>query len=130
MFKFSDKSKAKLSTAHPKLQQLFYEVIKYVDCTVLEGHRDQATQDEYFRTGKSRVKFPHGKHNSLPSNAVDVVPYPIDWNDISRFYHFAGFVRGVAASLGINIRCGADWDGDFSFADQDFHDLPHFELED
>ena len=27
-----------------------------------------------------------------PSRAVDVVPYPIDWDDRERFHLFAGFV--------------------------------------
>jgi len=26
----------------------------------------------------------------MPSDAVDVAPYPIDWNDKERFYYFAG----------------------------------------
>ena len=60
--------------------------------------------------------------------AVDVVPYPIDWKDRARFYHFVGFVRGIASQKGIKIRTGADWDGDHLFNDQTFHDLPHFEL--
>ena len=60
--------------------------------------------------------------------AVDVCPYPIDWNNKERFYHFAGYVKGIADSMGIKIRWGGDWDGDTVFDDQSFHDLPHFEL--
>ena len=56
------------------------------------------------------------------------MPYPIDWNDSDRMYMFVGFVRGMAQVMKIPIRCGADWDGDFSMKDQKFHDLPHFEL--
>ena len=41
---------------------------------------------------------------------------------------FAGYVKGVAASLGIEIRIGADWNGNFTAKDQSFHDLPHFEI--
>jgi peptidoglycan L-alanyl-D-glutamate endopeptidase CwlK len=60
--------------------------------------------------------------------AVDVAPYPIDWSDLKRFYNFVGFVRGVASQMNIPIRVGADWDGDFHWKDQKFHDLPHFEI--
>jgi len=62
------------------------------------------------------------------SLAVDVVPYPINWNDLPRFYMFVGYVKRIADELGITIRCGADWDMDGWSKDQKFHDLPHFEL--
>ena len=76
----------------------------------------------------STLSYPKSKHNRQPSLAADVIPYPVDWEDSKRFYHFAGFVEGIAAAKGIKIRWGGDWDGDRSFADQNFHDLPHFEL--
>lgn len=125
---FSQKSLDKLNTCHPDLQKLFKEVIKHWDCTVLEGYRDQATQDEYYRTGKSKLKYPNGKHNKTPSLAVDVVPYPIDWNDKERFRAFGGFVLGVAATLNIPLRWGGDWNGNKNFKDESFIDMPHFEL--
>ena len=117
-----------LGSCHSDLQRLFNEVIKHYDCTILEGHRTEDRQNELYENGKSKVKFPNSKHNSFPSMAVDVVPYPIDWDDTRRFYMFVGIVRGIASQLGINIRCGADWDGDLEVKDQNFHDLPHFEL--
>lgn len=125
---FSRRSLDNLSTCHVSLQKLFTEVIKEYDCTVIQGERTKAEQDEYFRTGKSKVQYPNSKHNSSPSLAADVVPFPIDWENRHRFYHFAGYVKGVADTLGIKIRCGADWDGDNDFTDQRFHDMPHFEL--
>ena len=67
-------------------------------------------------------------HNSDPSRAVDVAPYPIDWNDTERFGRFAGFVLGMAAAMGIPLRWGGDWDRDNDTHDQKFNDLVHFEL--
>lgn len=128
MPKFGNKSKKNLSQAHPLLQELFEEVIKYYDCSVIEGHRTKVEQDAAFHSGKSKVKFPNSKHNSVPSMAVDVCPYPIDWNDRDRFYHFGGFVMGMAKALGIDLRWGGDWNNNNVFKDQTFHDLPHFEL--
>lgn len=127
-YKFGQRSMQNLNECHPDLQKLFSEVIKHIDCSVIEGHRGEYTQNLYYHSGKSKLKFPQSKHNQTPSLAADVVPYPIDWIDRGRFYHFVGFVRGIASQLGIRIRCGADWDGDNSFKDQSFHDLPHFEL--
>ena len=125
---FSKRSQDRLSTCRSELQTLFYEVVKGFDCTVLCGHRGRAEQTEAFESGRSKVRWPDGKHNSNPSEAVDVVPYPVNWNDLARFYFFGGYVKAKAEELGINIRWGGDWDGDTSVTDQNFNDLPHFEL--
>jgi len=130
MPKFSIKSETKLNSCHPDLIKIFNEVIKNYDCTIIEGYRSNTRQEELFDQGKSKLKAGQSKHNKVPSMAVDVVPYPIDWNDKIRFYHFVGYVKGVADQLNIKIRCGADWDGDNDLKDQTFFDLPHFELED
>ena len=128
MAKFGNKSKKNLSTCHEDLQKVFNEVIKYVDCSVLEGHRDERTQDRLFEEGKTKVRYPMGRHNSSPSRAVDVVPYPIDWEDRERFHLFAGFVLGVARRMGITLRWGGDWNMNFEVDDNNFYDFPHFEL--
>ena len=125
---FGERSMQRLSSCHPDLQRLFNEVIKYYDCTILCGYRNENEQNKAYKEGRPKVKFPNGKHNKMPSLAVDVAPYPIDWNDLNRFYMFVGIVRGIAAQMNIQIRCGADWDGDMTTKDQNFHDLPHFEL--
>ena len=125
---FSKESIDNLNTAHPILKELFEEVVKYFDCKVLCGHRGKEEQDKAFTEGKSKLKFPKSKHNSNPSLAVDVYPYPIDFKDIKRFYMFIGFVKGIATSKGIKIRTGGDWDGDTQVKDETFIDLPHFEL--
>ena len=128
MPKFGKRSLDNLSSCDKKLQVVFHEVIKTVDCSVLEGHRDKDRQNALFKEGKTKVKYPKGRHNSYPSNAVDVVPYPIDWDDRERFHLFAGFVIGIAKSKGINLRWGGDWDSDWQVNDNRFDDFPHFEL--
>ena len=128
MPKFGTRSKRNLYTAHPDLIRLFEEVVKNFDCTVIEGHRSKERQNKLFDEGKSKLKYPKGKHNATPSNAVDVAPYPIDWSDRDRFHYFAGYVIGIASSMGIKIRWGGDWDMDTQTKDNNFDDLPHFEL--
>lgn len=128
MPRFSQFSKKNLETCHEDLQRLFNEVIKHFDCRVTCGHRGKEEQDKAYHDGKSKLKWPESKHNKMPSLAVDVIPFPVDWDDTRRFYMFVGIVRGIAAMMGIPIRSGADWDGDMEFTDQTFHDLPHFEL--
>lgn len=128
MARFSALSRERLATCDDRLQQLFNEVVKHFDCTILEGYRPKEKQDAAFHAGTSKVQWPNSKHNKTPSQAVDVAPYPVDWTDLDRFRRFAWFVKGVASQMGIDIRMGADWDGDNEIKDQNFHDLPHFEL--
>lgn len=126
MPKFSEKSKNKLSTCDERLIEILDEVIKEYDCTILEGHRSIERQAELYASGRSRVKL--GKHNAYPSLAVDVAPYPVDWENRERFISFGSFLKGVAHSKGIEIRWGADWNSNWNFEDQHFDDLVHFEL--
>lgn len=138
---FGARSKSNLVTCEEPLQRIFFEVVQHFDCTVLGGRRSKHDQDEKYRQGLSKVKWPNSKHNcpdpddpdkeagpEVKSRAVDVAPYPIDWEDRDRFHYFAGYVMGVAASMGIKLRWGGDWDRDTQTKDNRFDDLPHFEL--
>jgi len=95
---------------------------------VLEGHRGITRQNQLYHQGKTKVLYPHSKHNTVPSDAVDVYPDPIDWGGTKRMYYMGGIIRGVAEEMGIPIRWGGDWDGDTEVADQTFNDLGHIEL--
>lgn len=130
MPKFGKKSLEKLNTCDKRLQLVLNEVIKTVDCSVLEGHRGEQRQNKLYDEGKTKLKFPNGRHNASPSRAVDVVPYPIDWEDRERFHLFAGFVLGIAKQLGVNLRWGGDWNINWFVDDNNFDDFPHFELVD
>lgn len=127
---FGKSSQDKLATCDPRLQKVFNEVIKHFDCIVIEGHRGEEAQNKAFAEGKSKLKYPQGKHNKIPSLAADVLPYPIDWNDTNRMRYFAGFVVGIAATMGIKLRWGGDWNQNTELKDNSFNDLPHFELVD
>lgn len=132
--KFGTRSRGQLDSCHPLLQQLFEEVVKVWDCSILCGHRNEADQEEAYATGRSALHWPNSKHNQHPSLAVDAAPWyaeespHIPWEDAERFRAFGGFVLGVAYKLDIPIRWGGDWDGDRTFTDQRLIDMPHFEL--
>lgn len=138
MPKFSKTSLDRLATCHPELQILFNEVIKFYDCTVLEGHRGKEAQEAAFKAGNTKLHYPYGNHNKSPSMAVDVAPYPVNFDNnvknLARFYHFAGYVLATAQRLfkdgkmNHKLRWGGDWDSDLQFNDQSFNDLPHYEL--
>jgi hypothetical protein len=128
MPEFSTASLGHLASCDVRLHRLFNRVIRTVDCTILEGHRGQARQEEMLRTGKSQAAWPNSKHNSEPSLAVDVAPYPLTWDDRERFCLFAGFVLGVASEMGIPLRWGGDFDMDWEVRDSIFSDLVHYEI--
>lgn len=121
---------ARLDSCEPALKSLMNEVIKHVDITVLEGHRTVDRQAELFSQGKSKLDGSPGKmskHNYSPSRAVDVAPWPIDWQDRERFIACAYYIKATADQLGIKVRLGADWNGDMRFSES-FFDAPHVEL--
>ena len=130
MPKFGKRSKERLKGVDAKLQNVLNEVCKYFDITVIEGLRSQERQDELVAQGKSKTKF--GKH--VHGKAVDIAPYPIDWNARYDFQYLGGFMLATAASMGVKIRWGGDWNASSLFKgqrttkDNSFDDLVHFEI--
>ena len=128
---FGKRSRERLETCHGNLQTVFNRVIEIIDCSVVEGYRDEETQNRYFNEGKSKVKYPNGKHNRNPSDGIDVCPYingSLSW-DARHCLFFAGIVIGISEMMGIKLRWGGDWDMDGEpVTDQEFQDLVHFEL--
>lgn len=126
MPKFSARSLKNLEQCHPLLQLLMYEAIKVTDFSVICGFRGEKEQNEAYSRGNSKLKWPQSKHNQTPSLAVDIVPYPIDWNDERRFRTLGTVVKEIWAQLpeekkeGWSLSWGGDW--------KTFKDFPHFEL--
>ena len=104
MPRFGKRSKERLRGVDAKLVNVLNEVVKYFDITVIEGLRSQKRQDELVAEGKSKTKF--GKH--VLGKAVDIAPYPIDWQARDDFHLLGGFVLGVASKMGVNFRWGGD----------------------
>lgn len=132
MPKLGKRSKQRLKGVDPRLIALLERVCKYFDITVIEGKRSQERQNMLVEQGKSKTKF--GKH--VQGKAVDIAPYPIDWNARDDFHYLGGFVLGIASQMNINVRWGGDW-SDSSLSenrrttkDNSFDDLVHFELMD
>lgn len=126
---FSSLSRERLDSCHPLLQEVFLRVVEEWDCTILEGHRGEEAQEAAFLSGASTKHWPDGKHNTIPSLAVDAAPYPINWEDERRFLAFGGYVLGRASGMGIRLRWGMDWDGKRDLNPRGtLNDGPHFEL--
>lgn len=132
---FSKISEQRKSTCHPDLQCILDEVINYLDFSIYCGERDKNAQNAAYRDGLSKKKYPESRHNTHPSMAVDIAPYPINETNKSRFAYFIGFIEGVAEMFYLTgkithkIRWGGDWDMDLNVKDKKLDwDLYHIEL--
>jgi hypothetical protein len=127
---FSNHSLTQLDTCDTRLIELAFEAIEHVDFRVMEGERGEARQNEMADAGASHLRWPHSSHNcpepGQRSRAFDFAPWPLDWKDEERFIHVAGFMRGLAARMGIPILWLPDPDGVFRLTG--FRDLGHIQL--
>lgn len=90
-----------------------------MDVAVICGHRGEREQESAFISGKSKLQWPRSKHNKIPSEAVDLCPYPLVWDDVARFEDMCSRIERIAKELKIKIRLGRDFS---------FKDYPHIEL--
>lgn len=77
-YRFSASSLEKLNELDPRLQELAHLMMskQVMDFAVICGHRNESEQNAAFYKGKSKLKFPQSKHNSLPARAYDRVLFP------------------------------------------------------
>jgi peptidoglycan L-alanyl-D-glutamate endopeptidase CwlK len=118
-YKLGTRSLQSLSGVHPDMVAVVKRAIEIteVDFTVIEGIRNINRQRELLKAGRSTTL--NSRH--LTGHAVDMVPYPVDWEDLERFELMAEAMKEAAEELKIPIVWGGDWKG--------FYDAPHFELD-
>lgn len=124
---------ARLSHAHPLLQQLMNEAIKKYSFTVLDSQRGKKAQEEAYRLHHSQVQFGNSAHNWAPSVALDLAPLPLSWKNtkenLDRWRVLQiEIIKPIAARLNIPIRQGIDWNRNGNLTDDGWDDLPHVEL--
>ena len=131
MPKFGKRSEKNLATCCPLFHPVARRVVKRFDCSVVWGRRGKKAQEYAFKMGWTTKHYPSSLHNvEKPklSRAIDLVPWPTDWKDEARNYYFSGYVRGIAEEMGVPLRHGSDWDGDYDINDQTLRDPTHFEV--
>lgn len=128
MNKYSKSSSRRLDEADERLQRLMKQVLLTYDHSILCGHRNEEDQNYAYLTKASKLRYPESKHNSLPSKAIDIQPYP--YNNLWDLHHFIGYVQATAEWMGIKIRCGRDWNDNMRSDDETFLDVFHIELVD
>ena len=126
MYKFGKRSKERLKGVDHRLIKVLDELIKVMDVTIIEGLRSEERQKELLEKGATKVKY--SRH--MEGKAVDLAPYPIDWENRDGFHYMGGMIRGIAHQLGLKIRWGGDWNSDGDVKDNGFDDLVHIEIRD
>jgi hypothetical protein len=108
-----------------------------LDLVVVCGARDKAAQDLAVLEGRSKETFPNSKHNVNPpvrdfAEAVDLCPYPVNFDLREAFLVLGGAMLQEAKKQGIPIRWGGDWNGDLTQLKnvKNNWDVGHFEVVD
>lgn len=144
-------SMSRLSTAKRDVQTIMMEVVKHFDIMVVECNRTAERQNEHWSKGR-KLKFKGAdvkkranwtiinktlivthkdgyeklsRHQKVPSDAIDVVPYPELWSSKTRLIEMRGAIKITQERLLAEGKIetlldnGADlWDG---------FDLPHYQ---
>lgn len=118
-YNLGKRSLQSLSGVHPDMVAVVKRAIEITDqdFTVIEGIRNINRQRELYKAGKSTTM--NSRH--ITGHAVDMVPWPVDWNDLERFEVMSEAMKTAAEELDIPIVWGGDW--------KSFYDAPHFELD-
>lgn len=143
MYKLSNRSLERLNSVDDKLVKVIKRAIEITrqDFAITEGLRSheqccinygkgrtaaQCTSKgvpaSYAQPTQSKVTWLNDpfKSKHATGKAVDLVPYPVDWNDLNKFRAIAEAMKQAAKELGINIQWGGDW--------KTTKDYPHFEV--
>ncbi len=139
-------SEANLRTCDHRIQNIVRQTASIYEVRVLCGRRSIIEQERLFLLGRTKLHGGESTHNpkdeypvddvyGILVPVVDVVPYPINWHDAKRFIYMAGMMQAFAEDEAFNaendfrLRWGGNWDMDMVIIDdQNFDDLPHFEI--
>lgn len=131
---FSSSSLSRLKTVDEKLQMIMKEALRTspIDFGIPQygGKRTAEEQNKLYKDDLSELDGYEKISYHQTGKAVDIYAYvngKASWNE-KHLTILAGHIIGVAKRFGVELRWGGDWDRDWDFKDQSFHDLVHFEL--
>lgn len=126
----SARSLKALEGVHPDLVRVVKRAITITpqDFLVLEGVRTPERQRELYAQGRTKpgkkvtwtLVSNHFKKADGFGRAVDLCPFPVDWNDHKKFAAIAKAMKEAAKAEGVPLAWGGDW--------RTNKDSPHFEL--
>lgn len=118
-FKFSPRSLKNLEGVHPKLVIIVHKALEMniIDFTVTSGVRTQEEQNKLYAKGRTEPgkivtwtkKSEHIKKADGFGHAVDLDPYPIDFDNIENYKMLASVMFRSAMENEIQIAWGGYW---------------------
>jgi len=132
-YSLGEASRKKLKGVNPRLVKVVERAIELTeqDFSVLEGVRTLSRQKWLYAQGRTRlgpIVTWTLKSKHIDGEAVDLVPYPLDWNTPSKFDAIYDAMIRASFELNIPIRSGMDWDRDGVLRERKESDSPHYEL--
>lgn len=150
-FNLSQKSLDRMNGVDERLQRVVKRAIQLTkqDFMVLEGVRTKqqcminygkgrtiaecvakGVPAQYANPNAAKVTWLNDPFASkhVSGKAVDLVPYPVDWNDLKKFDAIAQAMLQAAKELGVPVRWGADWNSNGKPRERGESDSPHFEI--
>lgn len=128
-YSLSHRSLTALVGVHPDMIRVVKRAITLTsqDFLVVEGVRSPERQRELYAQGRTKpgrkvtwtLMSNHFVQKSGYGHAVDLCPYPVDWNDLTKFAAIADAMTRAALMEGVRLAWGGDWKAP---------DRPHFEL--
>ena len=141
-FKLSQRSLNSLNGVDPDLVKVVKRAIELTeqDFIVIEGLRTREQMMINYGKGRTAAQLAvHGipasyakpkeakvtwlsnpfASNHAKGRAVDIVPNPVDWSDISKFKKINEAMQAASKELGVKLSYGGDWTK---------KDYPHWEL--
>jgi len=124
-FTFGNTSLKRMQGVHPIWIQRAKRVLSYgiIDATVppLGGLRTTHEQRGLVEKGASQtLNSLHRVQDTGYGHALDLVPYPVDWNNIERFNMLATLMFRAAQEDDYPCEWGGHW--------KSFKDYPHFQF--
>ncbi len=125
MYKFGNRSLQRMDGVHPLLRECAERVLSYgiIDLTVPEfgGLRTIDDQRNLVASGASQtLNSLHRAQETGYGHAIDLAPYPVDWDDYFRFALMGSLMFRAAMEIGVPLQWGGHW--------RSFKDYPHFQL--
>jgi len=124
MYRFGKTSKQRLQGVHPLLIKCAERALSYgiLDLTVVPygGLRTLQDQQKLVTRGASQtLNSLHRPQATGYGHAIDLAPFPVNWNDLEAFKLYGSLMFRAAMEMGIVIEWGGHWN---------WKDYPHFQL--
>ncbi len=105
----------KLANLNPALASVVAQAAAGQPLVVAETGRSPEQQAAYYNAGLSKTL--NGRHvvtaPGQQAQAVDVDPYPVNYNDLEAYKQYGARAKAIAQAAGLPVTWGGDWGWDY-----------------